>query len=136
MALQTALELIENPNPKFIEAVEETARLAVSGTGWTLSLYPAAAVAAFLGIFTIAPLFSKITKICFVLKINMHSNSQWSIWQRPRYTYNRTRFINVLLPLLNFMLCIFTNYYGSFFFVIVETTTLLIGVVKHILHVK
>ena len=72
MALQTALEFIENPNPKFIEAVEETARLAVSGTGWTLSLYPAAAVAAFLGIFTIAPLFSKITKICFVLKINMH----------------------------------------------------------------
>ena len=73
MALQTALEFLENPNPKFIEAVEETARLAVSGTGWTLSLYPAAAVAAFLGIFTIAPLFSKITKICFVLKINMHS---------------------------------------------------------------
>ena len=72
MALQTALEFQENPNPKVIEAVEETARLAVSGTGWTLSLYPAAAVAAFLGIFTIAPLFSKITKICFALKINMH----------------------------------------------------------------
>ena len=66
MALQIALEFLENPSTtKFFEAVEETARLSATGNGFTLSLYPAAAVASALAIVSLAPLFSKIPKMFY-----------------------------------------------------------------------
>ena len=57
MALEVSriIQFLDNPGQFMLEALEATARLAVTGPGFTLSLAPAAAIGSFLGIVALIP---------------------------------------------------------------------------------
>ena len=61
MSLDSFIRFLDNPGQLLLEALDATSRIAVTGPGFTLSLYPIAAVTSFLGIIALAPFAGTLT---------------------------------------------------------------------------